>query len=151
MANAHIDQTFQCDMPPPRPDRSVNLADPGANVRIGPLVWWFGSSLHFCRESAKRTSEPKPHQNHMFLVSFRIRSSQMHPLQEGANFGFGTLGRMRQFSIRAGLIDRERQLMRKNLRDLVDRNMILRGELSNGVAAEYLLQLIRRDGQVLAR
>jgi hypothetical protein len=25
------------------------------------LVWWFRSSLHFLRESFKRTSEPKPH------------------------------------------------------------------------------------------
>src|SRR6516225_2188155 len=59
-------------------------------MKPAPQVSWFGSSLHFHRESAKRTSEPRPHQIHRFLVSFRIRSSQRHPLQKGANFGFGT-------------------------------------------------------------
>src|SRR4029077_11299513 len=42
-------------------------------------------------ESFKRTSEPKPHWNYRFLVSFRIRSSRKRPPRNVANFGFGTL------------------------------------------------------------
>src|ERR1700743_2645872 len=38
-------------------------------------VWWFRSSPHFCRKTFRRTSEPKPHWNHGFPVSFRLRSS----------------------------------------------------------------------------
>jgi hypothetical protein len=30
-------------------------------MNLFPLVWWFRSSLHYRRESVKRTSEPKPH------------------------------------------------------------------------------------------
>gem|GEM_PF-3965331 len=28
------------------------------------LVWWFRSPPHYRSESVKRTSEPKPHENH---------------------------------------------------------------------------------------
>jgi len=66
--------------------------DDGQRKRFSPrvVVRKFSSS---CRESVKRTSEPKPHKNHRFLVPFRIRSSQKSQPQNAANFGFGTLAR----------------------------------------------------------
>jgi hypothetical protein len=33
-------------------------------------VWWFGSSLHFCGELVRRTSEPKPHEWSGFDVRY---------------------------------------------------------------------------------
>ena len=56
---------------------------------------------------------------------------------------------MRQFTVRARMIDRKRKLVRQHLGNLVDGNVIFGGELPHGVVAEYLPQLIGRDGQVV--
>ena len=57
------------------------------------LVWWFRSSLHLRRTTFKRTSEPKPHSNHSFLVSFSNPKFAPIVAAETANFGFGILAR----------------------------------------------------------
>jgi hypothetical protein len=56
---------------------------------------------------------------------------------------------VRQFAVRAGLIDRERKLVGQYLGDLIDGDILFGGELPNDVAAEYLFQLISCDRQVL--
>lgn len=53
-------------------------------------------------------------------------------------------------AVRARLIDRLRQLLSEDLRDLIDRNIVLGRQLPNGIVAEHLLQFFRRDRQVLA-
>lgn len=49
-----------------------------------------------------------------------------------------------------GIIDRFRQLLGQDLRDLIDRNIVLGRQLPDGVVAQYLLQFFRTDRQVLA-
>src|ERR1044072_5829430 len=56
-----------------------------------PLVWRFRSPHHSRGESALRTSEPKPHQNHRFSSVLRFRSSYPRVLHDETNFGIGTL------------------------------------------------------------
>src|SRR5262245_1239899 len=58
-------------------------------------------------------------------------------------------GGMGQLPVRARAINCQRKLVRQYLGDLVDRNMVLGRKLANHVAAEHLLQLVGRDGQVL--
>ena len=53
------------------------------------------------------------------------------------------LSPVRQFAVRAGLVDGLRKLVGQHLRDLVDRDIVLGGELPDDVASEHLLQLIR--------
>ena len=53
-------------------------------------------------------------------------------------------------AVGAGIIDRFRQLLSQDLRDLIDRNIVLGGQLSDGVVAQHLLQFLRTDRQVLA-
>ena len=54
--------------------------------------------------------------------------------------GYRTLGRVRQLSIRTGVIHRFGKLLRQNLGELIDRNIEPRGQLLDGIAAQYLLQ-----------
>src|SRR4029077_18090534 len=56
----------------------------------------------------------------------------------------------RELTAGACVIDRQRQLVRQYLRQLVDRDVVLGGELLDAVASEHLTQLIGRDRQVLA-
>jgi len=53
-------------------------------------------------------------------------------------------------TVGACLIDRLRQLLREDLRDLIDRNIVFGGQLPNRIVAEHLLQFFRCNGQVLA-
>jgi len=53
-------------------------------------------------------------------------------------------------AVRARLIDRLRQFLSKDLRDLIDRNIVLGRQLPNRIVAEHLLQFFGRDRQVLA-
>src|SRR5712671_118640 len=71
-------------------------------------------------------------------------------LRSGGTVVFRTSGGMRQFAIRAGMVHRHRELMGKKLRDLVDRDIVLGGELLDGVVAKHLPYLVGRDRQVLA-
>lgn len=56
---------------------------------------------------------------------------------------------MRQLALGAGLVHGRRQLLRKHLRKLIDGNIETGGQLLDGFAAKHLLQLFRRDRQVL--
>lgn len=57
---------------------------------------------------------------------------------------------MRQLAVRASVVDGAGKLLRQDLGDLIDRDVVLGGELPNGIAAQHLLQLFRGDRQVLA-
>src|SRR6185437_7761888 len=70
--------------------------------------------------------------------------------QMASNVPHTTLGRRRKMAVGACLIDRLWQLLSENLRDLIDRNIVLCGQLANRLVAEHLLQFFRRDGQILA-
>src|SRR5271154_5205446 len=59
-------------------------------------------------------------------------------------------GGMRKLAVRACLVDRDRKLVRQHFGDLIDRNIVLGGELPDDVAAQHLLDLIGRDRQVLS-
>ena len=48
------------------------------------------------------------------------------------------------------MVDGGRELLRQHLGQLIDRNTEARRKLLDGVAAEHLLQLLRRNRQVLA-
>ena len=56
---------------------------------------------------------------------------------------------MREFAIRAGVIDGYRQLVGQHFRQLLNRNVVFRSELPDRVIAQNLPQLIRRDRQIL--
>ena len=57
---------------------------------------------------------------------------------------------MWQLAVRAGVIHRERKLMGEQLGDLIDRNIVLRGQLLDGLVTQNLTHLIGGDRQVLA-
>ena len=59
------------------------------------------------------------------------------------------LGGVREFTIRAGVVDGHRQLVGQHLGQLVNRDVIFRGQLPHRVIAQNLSQLIRRDRQVV--
>ena len=56
---------------------------------------------------------------------------------------------MRKLALGTGLIHGRRQLLRQHLRELIDGDIETSGELLDGIAAKHLLQLLRRDRQVL--
>src|ERR1700722_678913 len=56
---------------------------------------------------------------------------------------------MRQFSVRARMVDGGRKLLRQNLGNLIDRDVELGSQLLDRVAAQYLLELLSRDRQGL--
>jgi len=57
---------------------------------------------------------------------------------------------MGQLSVRTCAVDRFGKLLCQNLRDLIDWDVELRGELLDCVAAQDLLQLLGGDRQVVA-
>jgi len=57
---------------------------------------------------------------------------------------------MRQLAVRAGVIHRQRKLLRQHLGELIDRNIEAGGQLLDGVAAQHLLQLFGGDREILA-
>jgi len=60
------------------------------------LVFWFGSSLPFCRKISKRTSEPKATlESFAFLASFSNPKSAPAVAADMTNVGLGTLERFR--------------------------------------------------------
>ena len=59
-------------------------------------------------------------------------------------------GGMRQLAVRAGMIDRGGKLLGQNFRDLIDRDVVLRRQLPDGVVAQNLMQLVGRNRQVRA-
>src|SRR3979490_1148464 len=71
-------------------------------------------------------------------------------LRSGGTVVFRVSGGMRQFAIRAGMVHRYRELMGNKLRDVVDRDFLLGGELLAGVVAKRVPPLIGRHRQVLA-
>src|SRR5229473_3630085 len=60
------------------------------------------------------------------------------------------LGRMRELAVGAGVIDGGGKCVRQNLGELIDRDVVARGQLPDRVAAQHLLQLLGGDRQVLA-
>ena len=58
-------------------------------------------------------------------------------------------GGMRQLSVRTGVIHRSGKLLRQNFGDLIDRYVEPCGQLLDRVAAQYLMQLLGCDRQVL--
>jgi len=66
-------------------------------------------------------------------------------------FFYDRSGRVRQFAIGARLVHSQRELVCQDLGHLVDRDVVLGGELADDVAAQHLLELIGRNRQVLAR
>jgi hypothetical protein len=60
------------------------------------------------------------------------------------------LGRVRELAIRAGVVHRGGKLLRQNLGELINRDIKTRSQLLDGIAAQHLLQLLGRDGKVLA-
>ena len=59
-------------------------------------------------------------------------------------------GGMRQRAVRAGVIDRGGKLLGQNFGDLIDRDVVLRRQLPDGVIAQNLVQLVGRNRQVRA-
>ena len=57
---------------------------------------------------------------------------------------------MRELPVRAGVIHRQWKRLRQDLGELVDRDVVAGRQLSDGVAAQHLLQVLGRDRQVLA-
>ena len=55
---------------------------------------------------------------------------------------------MREFAIGAGVVDGHWKLVGQYLGQLVDRNIVFRGQLPDRVIAQNLPQLIRRDRQI---
>src|SRR5882757_3274461 len=75
------------------------------------LMWWFRSSLRFRGESIRRISEPKPHWNHGFRVSFRIRNSPKGRRSDVSEFRIrDTRGRKSEFQIPAPCGGKQAQL-----------------------------------------
>src|SRR3954447_1188150 len=59
-------------------------------------------------------------------------------------------GGMGQMALRACLVDRLGQLLGQDLAELVNRDVVARRELADGVVAEHGAKLVGRDRQVLA-
>jgi len=56
---------------------------------------------------------------------------------------------MRQLAVRAGVIDRQRQLLGEHFGKLIDRDIEPCGQFPDLFAAKHLLQLVRGNRQVL--
>src|SRR6266700_7346545 len=67
----------------------------------------------------------------------------------GRNRGLMPSSRVREATVRTGVIHGQRELVCQYLTQLVDRDVVLGGELLDGVAPQHLAQLIGRDRQVL--
>jgi len=73
------------------------------------------------------------------MLAARLQSTRLAPS-----------GSVRELTVRTGVIDRQRQLLCQQLAELVNRDIEARRQLLGGIAAQYLLQLLRCDWQVLA-